>query len=67
MIFFTLCITGYYIQKSLRYGFSVVLVYLLAFLFSYLNATSYDSFLYERDNISLVTDIFFISSQPRYI
>ena len=31
---------------------------LLAFLFSYLNATSYDSFLYERDNISLVTDIF---------
>ena len=34
--FFTLCITGYYIQKSLRYGFSVVLVYfacIFVFLF----------------------------------
>ena len=57
IFFFTICIIGYYIQKSLRYGFSVVLVYLLAFLFSYLNTTSYDSFLYEG-----VTDIFFISS-----
>ena len=36
----------------------ILLAFLFSFLFSYLNATSYDSFLYERDNISLVTDIF---------